>query len=44
MARRLPDDYVMRPFVIRLAFQGRHWLSVGQIQRWMHGRVMVGEW
>lgn len=24
----VPDDYIMRPFVIRLAYQGRHWLSV----------------
>ena len=24
----VPEDYVMRPFVIRLAYQGRHWLSV----------------
>lgn len=24
----VPDDYVMRPFLIRLAFKGRHWLSV----------------
>lgn len=24
----VPDDYVMRPFLIRLAFAGRHWLSV----------------
>lgn len=24
----IPDEYVMVPFVIRLAFRGRHWLSV----------------
>jgi hypothetical protein len=24
----VPDDYIMRPFVIRLAYRGRHWLSV----------------
>ena len=24
----VPEDYVMRPFVIRLAYQGRHWLSI----------------
>ncbi|MBI2706610.1 MAG: nucleotidyl transferase AbiEii/AbiGii toxin family protein [Actinobacteria bacterium] len=24
----VPEDYVMRPFIIRLAYQGRHWLSV----------------
>ena len=24
----IPDEYVMQPFVIRLAFRGRHWLSV----------------
>jgi hypothetical protein len=24
----VPDDYVMQPFVIRLAYTGRHWLTV----------------
>ena len=24
----VPEDYVMQPFVIRLAFKGRHWLTV----------------
>lgn len=25
---QVPDDYVMRPFDIRLAYRGRHWLTV----------------
>ena len=24
----MPNDYVMQPFLIRLAYTGRHWLTV----------------